>query len=883
MVRTALSETTVSSEPECSRPGQCTVTTIPNEQVEASAQQMPVPGMTTPSTPNTCFYVPGSIAGQKVLLLLDTGCTTSVLGKHVFQRLPQRVRGQLRTACSSGILADGSPLLMHGRVSVSGKLHSTPFTEDFLVGEITDDAILGMSFFRNYSSCISFNQPSLMMEGRSLACTDRQGKLLSARVQLADNVTIPARTEQNITVRLLDEVTHPVGLIEGKPDSLGGLLVAASVNQLESESCTTVVHCCNVTEGPLQLRAGKVVGYFRALEAEDIRDPSEGEQLHSVEERVRPTTVVQVPSHVKDLYEKALSVCGTEEHAVRVAKLLNRFSDVFSCGEDDVGLTNLVTHSIPPAASSAPIKQPPHRLGPEKEAEVERQVEGLLKRGMIEPGSGSWASPVVLVRKKDNSWRFCVHYRRINDITIRDAYPLPRIDDTLDALAGSQYFSTLDLLSGYWQVPLDPEAQEKAAFVTRSGLWNWKVLPFGLTSAPATFERLMEMVLRGLHWKTLLIYLDDVIVFSHSLEDHCARLAEVFSRLRTARLKLKPSKCELFQTKVNYLGHVVSSRGVSTDPQKVKAVQEWPKPQCLTQLKAFLGTVGYYRRYIPDYATVAKPLNQLTSKKFSQEWNEQCDAAFHTLKDSLTSAPILGYPDPTLPYLLDTDASKWAVGAVLSQVQEGRERVIAYYSKTLSDSERNYCTTRKELLAVIKAIKHFRPYLYGRKFTLRTDHASLKWLCRRSQPSDQVARWLEALAEMDYEVEHRAGSKHGNADGLSRNGCVDCKQCQRIEKRDGGATRKEVEESVLLESTPKPEGEVPVASEELRTVMSRSTADVVALQQTGELAKIYGVVKGTATLTPEELQTSSWELQKLHKMRDSLRIDRMVCYRLRSL
>ena len=287
-------------------------------------------------------------------------------------------------------------------------------------------------------------------------------------------------------------------------------------------------------------------------------------------------------------------------------------------------------------------------------------------------------------RKKDDTWRFCIDYRRLNAVTRQDAYPLPRIDDSLDALAGSRFFSTLDLTSGYWQVPLSQDAQEKSSFITRSGLWKWKVLPFGLTSAPATFQRLMEQVLHGLHWKSLLLYLDDVIVIAPDFQTHVQRLEEVLYRLKLAGLKLKPSKCELLQRKVRYLGHVVSSKGVATDPKKIEAIRDWPTPQNVKGLQAFLGTVGYYRQYLPSYATLAKPLTLLTGKKASWKWGGEEDKAFQLLKAGMTTAPVLGYPDPSLQYTLDTDASDVGVGAVLSQEQGGQERVIAYYSKTLA-------------------------------------------------------------------------------------------------------------------------------------------------------------------------------------------------------
>ena len=500
--------------------------------------------------------------------------------------------------------------------------------------------------------------------------------------------------------------------------------------------------------------------------------------------------VTRCPAHVRPLLEQTRQICETADQFARLAGLLIAYQDVFSKGDDDVGRTDVMEHSIPLMEGTRPIRQPPRRLGLEKDKEVERQVADLVQRGMVEPADGAWSSPVVLVRKKDQSWRLCVDYRRLNAATRKDAYPLPRIDDSLDALAGSMYFSTLDLVSGYWQVPLDQDAREKSAFVTRGGLWQWKVLPFGLTSAPATFERLMEKVLKGLQWQTLLLYLDDVIVFSKDFESHLERLAEVCQRFRSAQLKLRPEKCQLFQREVHYLGHVVSQHGVATDPAKIAAVRDWKTPRCTQEVKSFLGFVGYYRRFCPDFATIARPLNILSSKEVQFQWGAEEETAFQRLKTLLIEAPVLTYPDPSRQYILDTDASNEAAGAVLSQMVEGEERVVAYYSKTFSPPQRNYCVTRRELLAVVLATNHFRPYLYGQEFRLRTDHASLLWLYKRTEPSHQVARWLESLAEFRFQLEHRAGAKHGNADGLSR--CADCSQCTRIENRDGGPTREEL-------------------------------------------------------------------------------------------
>jgi len=264
-----------------------------------------------------------------------------------------------------------------------------------------------------------------------------------------------------------------------------------------------------------------------------------------------------------------------------------------------------------------------------------------------------------------------VDYRILNSVIIQDAYSLPQIDKSLDALAGSKYFSTLDLFSGYWQVPLSLDAQKKAAFIMRDRLWKWRVLPFGLTSAPATFQRLMEQVLSGLHWKTLLIYLDDIIAISPNFQTHVSRLREVFERIRGAGLKLKPSKCALLQPEVKYLKHAVGRNGVATNPEKVQAIENWVTPQDLTKPPGSLGLVGYYRQYIPDFVGIAQPLNRLTAKGVTWQWSSVEQRAFDRLKGCLLEVPVLTYPDPALEYILDTDPNDQNVGAVLSQVQEG--------------------------------------------------------------------------------------------------------------------------------------------------------------------------------------------------------------------
>ena len=678
------------------------------------------------------LFVPGRVGGKNLTFLVDTGCTHNLLSRTVFDRLPAAIRQQMNSQESTATMADGSGLPIYGNIRLKGRLRNVKFETDFLVCRISDDGILGMSFLREQDCSIACDKGLLIVHGTPVQCTDKAGRLLTNKVQVVRTLVLPPEAEVQVCCRLNSEPSSPIGLIESLLGQDTGLAVAATLGKPTADG-KVIVRCLNLTSEPQQLRSGLVIGLYQPVEEDQVEESSV--HARSVLDDAPSTLRADCPEHVRPLLEQTKEVCETTDQYRRMAHLLTVYGDVFSQGDTDVGRTDLVQHSIPLVEGTKPIRQPPRRLGAEKDKEVEEQVAQLVQRGMVEPTDGSWSSPVVLVRKKDQSWRLCVDYRRLNAVTRKDAYPLPRIDDSLDALTGSIFFSTLDLVSGYWQVPLDEDAQQRSAFVTRGGLWRWKVLPFGLTSAPATFERLMERVLKGLQWRTLLLYLDDIIVFSKDFDSHLTRLEEVFQRFRAARLKLKPGKCRLFQREVNYLGHVVSQTGVATDPDKVDAVRNWPQPRCVQEVRSFLGFVGYYRRFCPDFATTAKPLNVLTSKETAFRWGPDEENAFQELKQRMVEAPILTYPDPSRPYILDTDASNEAAGGVLSQEVDGEEKVVAYFSKTFSPPQKNYCVTRRELLAVIMAVTHFRPYLYGRKFKLRTVHASLIWLYKRTEPS----------------------------------------------------------------------------------------------------------------------------------------------------
>ena len=336
---------------------------------------------------------------------------------------------------------------------------------------------------------------------------------------------------------------------------------------------------------------------------------------------------------------------------------------------------------------------------------------------------------VVMVKKKDGSLHFCVDFRQLNAATVKDAHPLPRINDLLDALHGARWFSTLDLKSGYWQVPVMERDKEKTAFRTSSGkLYEFNQAPFGLCNAPATLSRLMDRVLSGLHWETCLFYLDDIIVFSSTWEEHLARLRQVFERLRHADLKLGAEKCAFTAKEVSYLGHRVTEEGLLPDSALLADIREILPPKTATEVRSFLGLAGYYRRYAKNFAAIAGPLHALTRKDAVFHWSADCQSAFNRLKMLLTTSPITAFPDFSQPFRLYTDASTAGLGAIVAQVHEGRERIICCASRSLNQVEKAYPATKLECLAIVWAVAKFNPYLTAMPFEVFMDHYALQWL-----------------------------------------------------------------------------------------------------------------------------------------------------------
>ena len=732
---------------------------------------------------STGIYVPVEVCGIHTEWLLDTGCNVTLLSEEMYHRIPKPDRPQLKHHASSLRVADGSPLTVLGEATFPLTVGGLERKHTVIVAKFLAGGIIGMDFMSAYDVCIDLKKGTVSCQNQIIPATIKGCADRCCRIMVTETTTIRAGHRMLIEGKTSRKVPNGNWLIEPlshTPDEKP-LMVAKAL--VKGDGFKVPLEVMNPTEQDIVLYKNTNAALLQPVELVPTMQPisveGRSENLPDEGGKVNHIKVEKLKPELEKLY-KEIQCPLNEAERKAVRKMLVKHQDAFQCEGEPLGRTNIVKHDIK-TSTSQPIKQKARRFPIHQKGEGEKIVTEMLEGDVIEPSTSPWASPVVLVRKKDGSTRFCIDYRKLNSVTIKDAYPLPRIDESLDALTGAQYFSTLDLASGYWQVGMTEEAKLKSAFATPSGLYQFKCMPFGLCNAPSTFERLMEQVLSGLQWQICLIYLDDVIIFSRTCLEHIARLDEVLTKLGQAGLKLKPKKCHFFCKEVLYLGHRVSKDGIATDPEKVKAVQDWGVPKNLTDVRSFLGLCSYYRRFIPQFSTIAKPLTRLTEKNQGFNWGDEQEEAWAVLKQKLLTAPILAYPDPQCEFIVDTDASNYGIGAVLSQVQDGQERVIAYGSRSLTKEERRYCVTRREMLAVVYFMKYFRHYLYGRKFKVRTDHGALRWLINFKDPQGQVARWLEVLGTFEFEVQHRPGIRHNNADAMSRG---PCRQCGRDESTE---------------------------------------------------------------------------------------------------
>lgn len=559
--------------------------------------------------------------------------------------------------------------------------------------------------------------------------------------------------------------------------------------------------------------------------------------------------------------------------------ILSEYSDIFSKNKNDLGECKLLKHKIE-TGNAKPISMTPRRIPMALEDKVEHMLQDMLKNGVIRESQSPWCAPIVVVAKKTGDLRICVDYRHLNAVTERPIFPIPDSRQLFDSLEGAKFFSTLDFSSGYHQIAMEDKDIKKTAFATRRNQYEYCRMPFGLCGAPATFQRTMSLILRKENWIHCLIYLDDIIIFGKSIEQHNERLRSVMQRIRESGLKLSPGKCHFLKDKIAYLGHVISSKGISTDESKIDKVKNWPVPKTEEELHTFIALAGYYRRFIKNFATIVAPLEALLQNRQAKKsttkhtidpsrWQEKHSQAFEHLKTALTTAPILAFPNSTDTFVLDTDASHYNTGAVLSQLQDGREVVISYASNKLSKAEQAYCVTRKELFAVFRYVLQFKHYLMGRKFIIRTDHKALQWLLNWRRPNtSQYCSWKAELETYDFEIKHREGRLHTNADALSR--FPPCQQCDILHEDP-----KKKRNVKVLDTDSQMEKDT---EERLRSIASNRWDQ----EKDNELQLIIQLMKQKKLdeKYPREIELSSKSCKRLWRIRRDLRIKGGQLYRM---
>ena len=458
----------------------------------------------------------------------------------------------------------------------------------------------------------------------------------------------------------------------------------------------------------------------------------------------------------------------------KLRSLINQYSDCFVDPKNNqLGCTNLLTHKIEVFPNSKPVQRLPYRTSPHMRNEMKNIIEEQLSQNVIEKTTeGDWASPAILVRKANNGgYRLVIDYRGLNAVTMQKYLRIPRLDQILDDIGENKpkFFSTFDLQSGFHQVPLDEDSRNLTGFLTPFGKFRYKTMPQGISGAPNSFQSLLDALLKGIQYKYVVAYIDDICCFSPTFESHVNHIESVFQRLRSANLKLKPSKCHFAVEKITFLGHVIQRDGVSPNPDKIKCIKDYPALQKVKHVRSFLGLIGFFRRFIPLFGQIAKPLYELTKKNVKFVWTEECENAFQTLKNRITEDTVLAYPDFTKTFILSCDASQTGIGSFLAQYDSNNKlRPIAYTSRAFTKSESNYTTTEQELLAVIYSFKHFQVYLEGTHFELHTDHAPLKWILGKKELSPRLARWALIIQGQSYTVKHIKGSLNVVPDALSR-------------------------------------------------------------------------------------------------------------------
>lgn len=697
----------------------------------------------------------GSIGSRPAVILIDSGAT----GNFVSSKFASTAKLALTAGPpSTASLANGQPQDASGvACGVAVRIGSYTDRMSFNVTDLAGyDVILGMPWLEQYDvkpdwrgKSVTFNDSKgkqHVLQRASTGCIRWNPPTVGAIVGPSLNVVSLRQVERLHRNGQLDLacVVYPEALRDSKGSFLGN---SPSVPAGHSSAAGT----SNV---------GLARSFSSIVASPPLGDVRGLARIHDALSRGHRVSAAELSAAMHAESDELMSARN---------ETLKAYRDVFpSALPDGLPPSREVDHRIELIPGSSPPSRPTIRLSATELAELKKQLTELEAAGFIRPSKSPFGAPILFVKKKDGTMRMCVDYRALNRITIKNSYPLPRVDELFDRLQGARYFSKIDLRSGYHQIRIAPEDVPKTAFRTRYGHYEFLVLPFGLTNAPATFMHLMHQALRPLLDECALVFLDDILIYSKTLEEHKQHVRRVLDALREQKLYAKESKCEFFKHETEFLGHIVGRDGVRMMEDKVEAVRAWPTPRCVRDVRAFLGTAGYYRKFIRDFSAIASPLSELTKDNVKFEWAAPHEQAFRHLKAAIAQGPVLILPDPSLPFVVHTDASGFAVGAVLQQDQGKGLQPIAFLSKKMADAETRYPVHEQELLAIVQALTAWRHYLHGGKFTVRTDHKSLQFFQTQPMLSGRQARWKLLLANYDFDIEYVEGKSNVVADGLSR-------------------------------------------------------------------------------------------------------------------
>jgi hypothetical protein len=675
----------------------------------------------------------GSVSGHPAVFLVDSGATGNFVSSAFVKK--HRMSSQSLSCKDTVVLADGSQQVAASFVpSAPVRISSYADHLDLVSLPLAGyDVILGMAWLKHYNPDVDWVSSTVKFTDASSRC----------------HSLAPIHVSSSSGAKSSESRASPPPAEPRVPQSLNLVSSKQLMKQLRHSLIDKVVVVRYDTDGPAE-------------------EPRRFEEVVRRPTSSTPPVTVQSWLHQLEARENA-RVRMTDESLAAWSKLRAEFKDVFP-DELPAGLppSREVDHKIELVPGAVPPSRPTFRLSASELVELKKQLDELLAAGFIQHSKSPYGAPILFVKKKDGTMRMCVDYRALNNVTIKNSYPLPRVDELFDRLQGAKYFSKIDLRSGYHQIRIAPEDVPKTAFRTRYGHFEFLVLPFGLTNAPATFMHLMHQSFRHLLDQFVLVFLDDILIYSRTREEHERHVRQVLEILRKEKLYAKESKCEMFKPEVEFLGHHVGRDGVRMMQDKVEAVRDWPTPTTVNHVRSFLGTAGYYHKFIKDFSRLSAPLTRLTKQDVKFEWGPTQQGAFSAIKQAMTVAPVLVLPDPKLPFVVHTDASGYAIGAVLQQDQGKGLQPVAFLSKKMLDAETRYPVHEQELLAIIHALSSWRHYLSGAKFVVRTDHKSLQFFKTQPQLSGRQSRWKDVIANFDFDIEYVDGKSNVVADGLSR-------------------------------------------------------------------------------------------------------------------